>query len=103
MRTGFHSASFCLAATSPGGGMAWRIVRHEVIALLAVPYFAAEPYFAADSRDGADWKLPAPKGPAPGADRTVSFSGPAGTLVIRRVASRARVISRRWSTCRAGI
>jgi hypothetical protein len=63
--------------------MGWFLVPLGVIALLAVPYFAA------DSRDGADWKPAALRGPVRGSHRTLPFSESPGALAIRKVASRA--------------
>ena len=47
--------------------MAWFLVPFVAIALLVVPYFAA------DSRDGADWKPAALRAPARGTRRTLPF------------------------------
>jgi hypothetical protein len=63
--------------------MTWLLVPVAVIVLLAVPFFAA------DSRDGADWKPAALRGPARGTRRDRPFSKSPGALFVRRVASRA--------------
>ncbi len=63
--------------------MTWFLVPVAVIVLLAVPFFAA------DSRDGADWKPVALRGPARGTRRDRPFSKSPGALFVRTVASRA--------------
>jgi hypothetical protein len=76
--------------------MAWFLVPLVVIVLLVVPYFAA------DSRDGADWKPAALKGPAQGTRRTRHFSESPGALVVRKVAQRAFASHRRARPVRPG-
>ncbi len=63
--------------------MTWFLVPLAVIVLLAVPFFAA------DSRDGADWKPVALRGPARGTRRGRPFSKSPGALFVRAVVSRA--------------
>jgi hypothetical protein len=64
------------------GAMAWFLVPLAVIVLLAVPFFGA------DSRDGADRKPLALRGPARRTRRTTSFSQSPGAMFVRTVASR---------------
>jgi len=76
--------------------MGWFLVPIVVIVLLAVPYFAA------DSRDGADWKPVALRGPARGTRRALPFSKSPGALFVRAFVSRALSARRSLKRTRTG-
>jgi hypothetical protein len=74
--------------------MGWFIFPVIVVLLLVTPFFAA------DTRDGADWKPAAQRGPTRRTRRTSTFSESSGALAVRRAASRAAASQHRLTRAR---